>query len=81
MRRVKKATIDRFEGKMAVLLVDEKPLNVLRSALPAGAKEGDWLEVELDGTRLVSAKVDSEEKEQMKKRIEEKLARLRRGKV
>jgi len=36
MIMIKKAAIDRFEGKQAVLLVGEKPLNVLRSALPEG---------------------------------------------
>ena len=76
---IKKAAIDRFEGKQAVLLVGEKPLNVLRSALPDGVKEGDWLEVEFDGERMVSAKVDAGETERMKARIAEKLLRLRRG--
>jgi hypothetical protein len=77
---VEKAVIDRFEGKMAVLLVGEKPVNVLRSELPKEVKEGDWLEVEFEVGRLVSARMDPEEKERMRKRIEEKLERLRRGK-
>ena len=82
MIMIKKAAIDRFEGKQAVLLVGEKPLNVLRSALPVGVKEGDWLEVEFEGERLVHAKLDADETARMKKRIEEKLERLRkRGKV
>jgi hypothetical protein len=82
MIMIKKAAIDRFEGKQAVLLVGEKPLNVLRSALPEGVKEGDWLEVEFEGERLVRAKLDADETARMKKRIEEKLERLRkRGKV
>lgn len=79
MITLKKAAIDRFEGMYAVLLVDEKPSNVLRSLLPKEVKEGDWLEVEFDGDRFVSAKLDPKEKERMKKRIEEKLVRLRRG--
>ena len=74
---VEKAVIDRFEGKQAVLLVDEKPMVVLRSALPEGVKEGNWLEVEFDNGRLVKAKVDLGETERMKARIDEKLARLR----
>ena len=76
---VEKAVIDRFEGKQAVLLVEEKPVNILRSALPVGVKEGDWLEVEFVGERMVSAKVDPGETERMKARIAEKLAQLRRG--
>jgi len=43
---------------------------------PVGAKEGNWLEVELDGTRLVSVKSDAGETAW----IAEKLARLREGK-
>jgi hypothetical protein len=74
---IKKAVIDRFEGKKAVLLVEEKPIVVLRSGLPKGVKEGDWLEAEFVGEHLVRAKVDPEEKERMKERIEEKLSRLR----
>jgi Protein of unknown function (DUF3006) len=77
MSIIKKAAIDRFEGKYAILLVDENPSNVLRSLLPEGVKEGDWLEVEFDGDRFIRAKMDPEEKERMKKRIEEKLSRLR----
>jgi hypothetical protein len=80
MNNIKKVAIDRFEGKYAVLLVDEKPLNILRNQLPQGIKEGDWLEVEFDEERLVSAKLDPEEKEKMRVRITEKLARLKQGK-
>jgi hypothetical protein len=75
-----KAVIDRFEGGLAVLLIDEKPINVLQSALPNGAKEGEWLDVEIDKGRLVSAKIDTEETERMKARIAEKLARIRKEK-
>jgi hypothetical protein len=79
MNIIQKAAIDRFEGMYAVLLVDEKPRNILRNLLPEEVKEGDWLEIEFEGDRFVSAKLDPEEKERMKKRIEEKLARLRAG--
>ena len=74
-----KAVIDRFEGSLAVLLVDEKPVNVSRSVLPEGVKEGDWLDVVFEGEHLMSAKVDADETEKMKERIAEKLARLRNG--
>ena len=74
-----KAVIDRFEGSLAVLLVDEKPINVSRSVLPEGVKEGDWLDVVFEGEHMLSAKVDADETERMKTRIAEKLARLRNG--
>ena len=81
MTMIKKAAIDRFEGIQAVLLVDEKPVVVLREALPKGVKQGDWLDVEFDGARLVSARLDADETARMKARISEKLARLRGGKM
>jgi len=58
----------------------ETPMVVKRSSLPKGAKEGDWLEVEFDGVRLVNAKLDAEAKARMEARIAEKLRRLRKRK-
>jgi hypothetical protein len=77
---IKKVVINRFEGKRAVLLVEKKPMIVLWSALPKEVKGGDWLEAEFVGECMVRAKVDVEEKERMRKRIEEKLVGLRGGK-
>ena len=44
-----KAVIDRFEGNFAVLLIGEAELKVdlPKALLPAGAKEGSWLSVDL----------------------------------
>ena len=76
-----KAVIDRFEGDVAVLLVGdhERRVNVPRRDLPRGAKEGTWLQVELDGDRVVSATIDQEETERARRRIAEKLERLKKG--
>lgn len=74
-----KAVIDRFEGDQAVLLVNEKPMGFRRKSLPAGLKEGDWLLIEVEGERLVSAEYDEAETKKTKDRIAEKLARLRRN--
>jgi hypothetical protein len=76
-----KAVIDRFEDDLAVLLVgeEEEQLVVPRTSLPNGAKEGDWLQVEVEDDHLVSAVVDLDETTAAKERIAEKLARLRRG--
>jgi hypothetical protein len=76
---IQKACIDRFEGKQAVLLVDDKPMVFPRSLLPRNARQGDWLQVEIEDERLVSAQLDPEETARTAKRIKEKLARLRRG--
>ena len=76
-----KAVIDRFEGKQAVLFVGEenRPLIVPRKSLPKGAREGVWLQLEIAGEQIVSAKIDAEETERARQRIAEKLERLRRG--
>lgn len=76
-----KAVIDRFEDGWAVLLVgeNERRLEVPRKALPRGAREGHWLQVEMEGDRLLSADIDREETERARQRIREKLDRLRRG--
>jgi hypothetical protein len=59
-----KVTIDRFEGDFAVL---EKPdrtmMNVKRSQLPAGAKEGDVLSMEGDKITIDAAETAKRKKE------------------
>jgi hypothetical protein len=76
-----KAVVDRFEGDQAVLLLagGRRQLAVSRSQLPPGIRAGGWLQVEIKDDRLVRALVDPEETEKMRKQIDEKLARLRRG--
>ncbi len=74
------AVLDRFEGEMAVLLVgeQERQLHVPRKSLPRETREGTWLLVELDGDHLKSVQIDPEETERARRRIAEKLDRLRR---
>lgn len=59
-----KVTIDRFEGDFAVL---EKPdrtmMNIKRSKLPAGAKEGDILNLEGDTITIDAAETTKRKKE------------------
>jgi hypothetical protein len=76
-----KAVIDRFEGNLAVLLLDEgqEQLIIPRKSLPRGVKEGHWLQVEIENGEVRSAAIDQEETAKAKQRIEQKLARLRRG--
>ncbi len=76
-----KAVIDRFEGKYAVLILGEgeRQLNVPRNLLPKEAKEGSWLQVEIENESLLSAALDEAETDNAKQRIAEKLERLRRG--
>ena len=76
-----KAVIDRFEDDQAVLLLNDgqDQLVVPRKVLPHGAKEGDWLQIEVKEGKVISAVIDSEETAKAKQRIADKLARLRRG--
>lgn len=75
------AVIDRFEDGWAVLLIGDggRRLSVPRGALPPEAAEGRWLQVELDGDRLLSATIDEAATTSARQRILEKLERLRRG--
>lgn len=76
-----KAVLDRFEGDKAILLLEDgrRQLDVPRASLPTGTREGDWLQVDLDGETLVAATFDTQETARVRKRVEDKLARLRRG--
>jgi hypothetical protein len=76
-----KAVIDRFEGDKAVLLVgeEEDKLIVPRSSLPPEAKEGQWLQVDVEDDKVLSVALDEDETKKAEDRIAEKLARLRRG--
>jgi hypothetical protein len=78
---IERAAIDRFENGWAVLFVgeDERKVNVPRSMLPRHVSEGQWLRIEFDGEEIVSVEIDKEETARVKKRISEKLARLRLG--
>ncbi|CAN5729287.1 DUF3006 domain-containing protein [soil metagenome] len=66
------ATIDRFEGEIAVLLVEpeQTPVNVPRSDLPEEVKQGDV--VRLEGS------IDGEETERRRAEVQDKIERLKR---
>ena len=67
------ATIDRFEGDVAVLLVgdEETVVNIHRSYLPSEAKQGDVLKLEV--------LVDREETQRRRESVRAKIERLRKG--
>jgi len=76
-----KAVIDRFEGDLAVLILEgsQERLNVARELLPKKSREGSWLQVEMEDGEVRKAVIDEQQTARAKKRIEEKLERLRRG--
>jgi hypothetical protein len=58
--------IDRFEGGFAVVETDNGMINIPKSDMPKGAKEGNVLNIVIDSGETASRK----------KRIEEKMNRL-----
>ena len=64
---------------MLLIGEEERRVNVPRKTLPQGAREGHWLQVELEGDQILSASIDREATEQARQRVMEKLERLRRG--
>lgn len=76
---VMKAVVDRFEGEWAVLLVKGQVVNVPKDLLPAGAKEGDHLDVVMEEGQVVKVVVDEAQTNAAWQRIRAKVERLRRG--
>ncbi len=66
-----KAVIDRFEGDFAVVMVGDKEIKVdiPRSLLPKGAREGSWLKFNLE--------LDQEGTEKQKEKISKLLDKLK----
>ncbi len=75
------AVIDRFEGATVVLLVGaaQRPIDIPRALLPPDAQAGQWLRVQLDGDQILQIDMDRDATDAARQRIQEKLARLRRG--
>lgn len=58
-------TIDRFEGKFAVCIQEDKVINIPRYKLPIEAKDGDCLELE-NGFFIVKNEETQEKRRSMK---------------
>jgi hypothetical protein len=78
----KKAVIDRFEGNLAVIVFEknEKRMIYLKNNLPKGAKEGDWLLIEIQDDKIIKIDIDFQLKEDAKRRITGKMEKLRNEK-
>ena len=77
---MEKAVIDRIvDGRTAVILVgeDERQYHCPTDNLPEGAKEGTWLRVHVESGSVVAMEVDQEETDAVRRRIQEKMDRLR----
>ena len=77
---MEKAVVDRIvDGRTAVILVGEDVRQHYYPAdeLPEGAREGTWLRVLIESGRIVAMEVDQEETDTARRRIQEKMAKLR----
>lgn len=75
-----KAVIDRFEGDYAVLLIEDQPdVNVLRDELPDDLNEGDHITFDWVDGCVTNIQPDDASRDEARKRIQDKLDRLRRG--
>ncbi|HYO52011.1 DUF3006 domain-containing protein [Archangium sp.] len=71
-RTMSKATLDRFEDELAVLIVDGREVTRRRGELPPGAREGDVLDLEtltvdLEATERLRTEVRQARERAMKK--------------
>jgi len=77
---MEKAVVDRIvDGQIAVILVgeDERQYHCPTDNLPEGAKEGTWLRVQVESGSVVVMEVDQEATETARRRIQEKVEKLR----
>lgn len=74
------AVIDRFEGTVAVLVFDDgQQVDISRDLLPSRAKEGHHLSVTIEQGEITQIEVDHLATDEARRRIEDKLNKLRRG--
>lgn len=77
---MEKAVIDRIvDGKTAIILVgdDERQHHYPAGKLPEGAQEGTCLRVQIENGEILSLEVDQEETDTVRRRIQEKIDKLR----
>jgi hypothetical protein len=78
---MRKAVLDRFEEQMAVFILDDtgEPLSCPRNELAPEISEGDHVLLQIEGDQIQAMLPDEGATEDARKRIQEKLERLRRG--
>lgn len=79
--KLRSAVIDRIEGEWVVIFLqnEQQPINVRLTELPAGVKEGDYLQIEMRDGEVIRAEIDPDARAAAEERIQAKLERLRRG--
>jgi hypothetical protein len=78
-----KASLDRFEGDYAVVYSDDgRKFDIARKSLPKRTRQGARLKLILensDDDKVISVSIDNEGQEELKKKIREKLKKIKRG--
>jgi hypothetical protein len=69
-----KATVDRFEEELAVLIIDGREVVRPRAELPAEAREGDVIDLE-------AGSVDREATETLREQVREERQRVQKKKA
>ena len=78
---MQKAVLDRFEGQWAVFILEDtsEVVSYPRSKLASEISEGDYVLLLIEGDSIQDIVQDKDSTEAARKRIEQKLERLRRG--
>lgn len=80
---IRSAVLDRYEDGLGIIFFDDNPemaVSITREHFDKRKpKEGSHLKIEMQGDEILSITVDKAATEAARKRIQEKLARLRRG--
>ena len=76
-----KASLDRFEGDYAIVYSDDgRKFDVARTLLPKRARQGARLKLRIsENDKVTSVSIDREGEKELKKKIKEKLERIKRG--
>ena len=79
VKEIVRASLDRFEeNDFAVVYADDgRKFDLPKELIPADAKEGDRLRIYLQDTKVIKARIDHEDTEELERKIKEKLERLK----
>ena len=69
---MRKATVDRFEEELAVLIIDGKQVTRPRAELPAGVREGDVINLDTGKVDTAATQALREQVSKARKRAKKK---------
>lgn len=74
------AVVDSISGDKASILISEEEVErvIPIDVLPEGCKEGDWLQIKMDGDEIVNITLDRETTGNRRASIEKKMEELRK---